>query len=118
VEDDPNDIEFTQWKLRHLGCQIVSVETLPQFEAELERRPDLILSDMNVTRLDGFSALAIATKKCPDVPFVLLSGTLHEETRVVALARGAAACLLKDDPDPDSLERVIRRLCGKDRTQS
>jgi CheY-like chemotaxis protein len=111
VEDDPNDIELTQLHLRtyRITCEIVAVDTKPAFESELERKPDLILSNLNLVRLDGLSALAIAAKKCPRTPFVFLSGTMREEARAVASVRGATDFVLKQDTE--HLVSVIRRVC-------
>jgi len=111
VEDDPNDIELTQIHLRtyRITCEIVAVDTKPAFESELKRRPDLILSNLNLVLLDGLSALDIAAKKCPTTPFVFLSGTIREETRAVASIRGATDLVLKHDTE--HLVAVIRRVC-------
>lgn len=110
VEDDPNDIELMRSLLQshRIACRLIAVSTKEQFEVELNSDPDLILSDLNVVRLDGLSALAIAKQKCPHVPFLILSGTLREETRALALSGGATACILKDDGD--KLVSVIRRV--------
>jgi len=111
VEDDPRDIELTQAKLvaNHIACDLVPVHSKSAFESELEEKPDIILSNSNVVRLDGLSALAIASKKCPLIPFVFLSGSVREDTKAVAFARGAADFVLKDDTD--ALVSVVRRLC-------
>ena len=37
---------------------------------------DLILTDYTLPSFDGLSALKIALEKCPDVPFIFVSGTL------------------------------------------
>ena len=111
VEDDSRDIELTQAHLvvHHIACEIEAVDTKAAFELALERRLDLILSDMNVVRLDGLSALSIAAKKCPQIPFVFLSGSMREETKAVAFAGGATDFVLKGDIE--KLVSVIRRLC-------
>jgi CheY-like chemotaxis protein len=111
VEDDPNDIELTQVHLRtyRITCEIVAVDTKPAFESELERKPDLILSNLNLVRLDGLSALEMAAKKCPMTPFVFLSGTMREETRAMVSVRGATDFVLKHDTE--HLVSVIRRVC-------
>src|SRR3989338_5914193 len=45
---------------------------------------------------DGLSALKIAQEKCPDVPFIFVSGTLGEDVAIEALKHGAADYVLKD----------------------
>jgi len=111
VEDDPFDIELTQAHLvtHNIACDLVAVRTKSAFEAELEQKPHLILSDCNVLPLDGMSALAIATKKCPLTPFVFLSGAVSEGTKAPAFAHGATDFVLKHDVA--KLVSIIRHLC-------
>jgi hypothetical protein len=40
---------------------------------------DLILADYSLSSFDGISALQLAMKACPEVPFIFVSGTLGEE---------------------------------------
>jgi CheY-like chemotaxis protein len=46
-------------------------------------------------RLDGLTALEMARRELPDVPFIFLSGTPGEERAVEAMRRGAADYVLK-----------------------
>jgi PAS domain-containing protein len=46
-------------------------------------------------RFDGQSALALATERAPDVPFIFVSGTLGEEIAVERLKAGATDYVLK-----------------------
>jgi signal transduction histidine kinase len=55
----------------------------------------LILSDFSLPTIDGYTALAIAQEKCPDVPFIFVSGTLGEETAIETLKKGATDYVLK-----------------------
>ena len=61
-----------------------------------ELRPHVILADYRLPSFDGLSALAIAQEKCPDVPFIFISGTIGEEFAVETLRRGATDYILKD----------------------
>ena len=56
---------------------------------------DLILADYTLPSFDGLSALKLALEKCPDVPFIFVSGTLGEEVAVEALKIGATDYILK-----------------------
>jgi CheY-like chemotaxis protein len=40
---------------------------------------DCILADYSLPTFDGLSALKVATKICPEVPFIFVSGTLGED---------------------------------------
>lgn len=56
---------------------------------------DLILADYVLPSFDGMSALRLARERCPNTPFVFVSGTLGEEIAVEALKRGATDYVLK-----------------------
>ena len=73
------------------------VETQADFFAALEQGGfDLILADYTLPSFDGLSALKIALEKCPDVPFIFVSGTLGEEVAIEALKIGATDYVLKE----------------------
>jgi DNA-binding NtrC family response regulator len=57
---------------------------------------DLILSDFTLPAFDGLSALKIARAERPDLPVILVSGTLGEERAVDALKNGATDYILKE----------------------
>src|SRR5581483_4595297 len=110
LEDDPTDAELVEILLHKQGivCRIERVEDRNGFVGALERGEfDLILSDFSMPGFDGLGALALAREKCPDVPFIFVSGTLGEEAAVDSLKQGATDYLLKDRPS--RLGAAIRR---------
>ncbi|MEW6334943.1 MAG: LuxR C-terminal-related transcriptional regulator, partial [Thermodesulfobacteriota bacterium] len=58
--------------------------------------PEIILSDYSLPSFDGLSALQHAVKRCPDVPFIFVSGALGEETAIELLRQGATDYVLKN----------------------
>ncbi len=98
LEDDPNDVTLAQATLETGGirCALLRVETRADFVAALEQGDfNLILSDYSLPTFDGLSALDLARVRCPDVPFILVSGTLGEELAIDSLKRGATDYVLK-----------------------
>lgn len=98
LEDDPNDVALVQSTLTAEGitCATTCVQSRDAFVTSLEHGAfDLILSDFSLPAFDGFSALEIAHAQCPDVPFILVSGTLGEERAIDSLKRGATDYVLK-----------------------
>jgi DNA-binding NtrC family response regulator len=98
LEDDPNDVTLVQSTLEAGGisCMINCVQTRDDFMAALKPGGiDLILSDFSLPAFDGLSALKIAHARCPDVPFILVSGILGEERAIDALKSGATDYVLK-----------------------
>jgi PAS domain S-box-containing protein len=98
LEDNPNDTELIQNLLEEEGLlyDLRRVETEDDFLSALNHSvPDLILADYTLPSFDGLSALELAKRKCPDVPFIFVSGTLGEELAIEALKLGATDYVLK-----------------------
>ncbi len=99
LEDDPNDAALVQSTLEAEGitCATTCVQNRDDFVAALERGGiDLILSDFSLPAFDGLSALAIVRAKWPDLPVILVSGTLGEELAIDSLKSGATDYVLKE----------------------
>ena len=98
LEDDAADAELTRFALRKGGLQFSSsrAETKEQYLKELESRPpSLILSDYSLPGFDGHAALSIAQDKCPEIPFIFVTGTMGEEVAIETLKSGATDYVLK-----------------------
>lgn len=98
LEDDDHDFEFIRLGLEKEGItsDIVRVATRTDFIAALNAHSfDLILADHSLPGFDGFAALEIAREKCPDVPFIFVSGALGEELAIETLRSGATDYVLK-----------------------
>lgn len=99
LEDDKNDADLVQLTLSSGGiaCDTVLVDTRDGFISSIEKCSfDVILADYSLPSFDGLSALEIAKKACPDLPFIFVSGALGEEYAVETLKRGATDYVLKD----------------------
>jgi two-component system cell cycle sensor histidine kinase/response regulator CckA len=110
LEDSPRDAEVVRHKLAAdgLSCDILVVQDQASFEAALIAHPfALILLDYNLRGYDGISALKHAQLTRPDVPVILISGTVGDEDAVKCLHFGATDYLLKDRLD--RLVPAVRR---------
>ena len=110
LEDVPSDAELIARELRKAKLAFSSerVETKEAFVREIEKfKPHLILADYSLPTFDGLSALAIAQEKCPDVPFIFVSGSIGEEFAIETLKKGATDYVLKDRLSP--LVPTVRR---------
>jgi len=98
LEDSPADAALMERELRRAGLDIecVHVETEAAFLQHLVPELDLILSDYSLPQFDGLQALDHVQRSGMEVPFILVSGSLGEETAVAAMRKGAADYLLKD----------------------
>ena len=100
LEDVETDAELAVRRLRQDGVQCIHtrVETEQAFvEALRERRYDIILSDFSLPQFDGMSALTLASRELPDIPFIFVSGTIGEERAIDALRCGAVDYVLKSN---------------------
>jgi PAS domain S-box-containing protein len=98
LEDNPNDAELLRTALEKadFACDITIVETREAFLSALDKGGfDLILSDFTLPSFDGKTALGIARKICPDVPFIFVSGTIGEEAAIESMVHGATDYVLK-----------------------
>ncbi|MBE0544401.1 MAG: PAS domain S-box protein [Verrucomicrobia bacterium] len=98
VEDSEDDTLLLLHELRRAGFEPEwkRVETEPDFLAELENAPDLILSDYSMPQFSGLRAVDCLRERGLDIPFILISGTIGEEAAVEAMKHGVTDYLLKD----------------------
>jgi len=79
------------------ACEFVYASSKAEFAAALEREKfDLILSDFTTLGDDGVAALALVREKCPEVPYLYVSGTVGEERAIESLKNGASDYILKE----------------------
>jgi signal transduction histidine kinase/CheY-like chemotaxis protein len=98
LEDDSSDAELIAGLLEaeHLVSDITRVQTRAEFLAALKDTGiELILADYRLPSFDGLSALQLALRERPDLPFIFVSGTLGEEVAIEALKIGATDYVLK-----------------------
>jgi PAS domain S-box-containing protein len=110
LEDSAADAELNAAMIsaRWPHCQFERVETRADFVAALEQKNfDLILSDYSIPGFDGREALSLAREKCPEIPFLFVSGTIGEDTAIEALKNGATDYVLK--------HRLMRLIPAVDR---
>ena len=101
VEDSRLDAELVKRALAKGGLNFCAavVDTREAFVERLEDfHPDVILSDFTLPGFNGEEVVDLARERCPEVPFIFVSGTLGEELAVDLLKRGAWDYVLKDRP--------------------
>ena len=118
LEDDEHDAALIRRELSRLTPppDIRHVRAEAAFTAALgEYAPSIILSDHNIPGFSGSAALVVARRDAPDTPFILVTGSLDEETAVAYLKSGASDYILKDrlvrlgPAVLESLERAYQR---------
>lgn len=78
-----------------LSCRTRWVDTEAELVSALaEQPPDLVLSDYSLPTLDGMRVLRVSREVAPEVPVVIVTGSLDEETAVECMKAGAADYVL------------------------
>lgn len=98
LDDNVDDVFLTARALEqgNVKCQIAHAATKDDFIAHLEaQRPDVILSDHGLPAFDGFTALETARMRCPNTPFIFVSGSMDDNSVVDAFDRGASDFVAK-----------------------
>jgi two-component sensor histidine kinase len=98
LEDNDNDAALICEALRSegAGCDVTRVETRKEFLVALDHGGwDVILADCSLPSFDGISALELAIKMRPEIPFIFVTGSLGEERAVETLKNGATDYILK-----------------------
>ncbi len=98
IEDNPADAELLVQELRRAGFipNVLRVETEEMYLEQLDRGWDLILCDYHLPGFSAPRALALLHESGLELPFIIISGTIGEETAVEAMRQGATDYLLKD----------------------
>ena len=81
-----------------------------------ERRPDLVLLDVMMPRMDGFETCRKMRETDPDLPILFLSALGDERSQIRGLGSGADDYVLKDSPTSVLLARVAASLRRAERT--
>ena len=99
IEDSEDDILLMIRLLQKSGYNPAyeRVETADAMHEALERQTwDIIISDYKMPRFNGLEALKLYKDKGLDIPFILVSGTIGEETAVEAMKTGAHDYVMKN----------------------
>jgi two-component system, cell cycle sensor histidine kinase and response regulator CckA len=99
VEDNPRDVNLLVRHLKKAGFDLQSnvATTLEEFTETIQSTSyDVILADYQLPGWSGLAALEALQETGKNVPFILVTGTVGEETAVECIKRGATDYILKD----------------------
>ena len=100
VEDSVEDTQLVLYELSRSGFEPNHrrVETALDFTRELEDGSwEIILSDYSMPQFSAIAALELLQESGRDIPFIVVTGTIDEETAVGCLKRGADNYILKEN---------------------
>jgi PAS domain S-box-containing protein len=119
LEDDPDYADLVRSLLAKEGldAQLVVVSEGSDFAAALEfEQFDLILADYLLPTFNGMQALQLARDKYPEMPFLIVSGTIGEQAAIESLKCGATDYVLKHCPERlvPSIRRAVQEAQERD----
>ncbi len=124
VEDLPSDVELAERELRTVLAEhtlhVVDNER-DYFDALTSFAPDLIISDYMLPAFDGLTALQIARERLNFVPFVILTGSMNEDTAVECMKAGADDYVIKEHMKrlgPAVLSALNKKKAERERHQA
>jgi len=115
VDDDPNILKYLRMILEHNNCQVIIAENGKEglkVLSELENRPDLIISDIMMSEMNGydfFSAVSNNPAYC-DIPFIFLSALDTPEDIRLGKILGADDYLTKPINEDDLLAVIAGKI--------
>jgi PAS domain S-box-containing protein len=114
IEDSEDDALLVLRMLKKSGFTLhwQRVETAFGLEQALVGQPawDMIISDFRMPGFNAHAALDIVNRLRPDIPFIVVSGTIGEATAVDLMRAGAQDYLMKDNLVrlPEAVRREVR----------
>jgi len=113
VEDSPIVRELVTSILRTADFEATPVgDGAEALQALAGGTPDLIISDVEMPRVDGFELLRRVRERWPRLPMVMLTTRGSDEDRRRAATLGANAYLVKAEFEQSRLLDTVRRLIG------
>ena len=98
LEDVENDAELIARKLRETGFKFDSVlaKNKAQYLDLIQTDIDLVLADFTLPNFNALDALAILQARKPDVPLIIVTGSISEVQAMECMRQGASDYLFKD----------------------
>ncbi len=115
IEDDPMMVNLYQ---KAFAAEGIEVDIARDGEEGLNRirdtSPDIILLDIMMPKMNGMEVLekvkSNQVKKA--IPIIILTNLASEKNEEIALAKGAARYLIKDDYDPKQVIGIMKEVLG------
>lgn len=111
VDDEMHIRKFVSLILKQIGQPVITEavngeDALKAYQAE---KPDLVLLDVNMPRMDGMETLRKLKEMDPDCVVIMLTSLANRESVERALELGAASYIRKDTPK-DEIARALSEI--------
>ena len=111
VDDEVHIRKFVSLILKQIGQPVIAEagngeEALRAYQSD---KPDIVLLDVNMPRMDGMETLRKLKETDPDCVVIMLTSLANRESVERALELGAAGYIRKDTPK-DEIARALSEL--------
>ncbi|MFP4281008.1 MAG: response regulator [Opitutales bacterium] len=113
IDDSRSIRETVRLTLASLGYEVHTAEDGAEGLSLCQRvQADLVLTDLNMPRLDGINLIARlrATQRYRFTPILMLTTESQDEKKAAGKRAGATGWIIKPF-DPQKLAGVVRKLC-------
>jgi CheY-like chemotaxis protein len=122
LEDNPADAMLVRDQLAQdeLAADVRNVSCKDDFlQALSDETWDLILADYKLPDYNGLDALKVVRKRFPNLPFILMSGTIGEQAAIESLKAGATDYILKQKRErlPAAVRRAVAEAAERARRE-
>ena len=121
IDDNPYDVEHLLKALRAQGARLTVVDQPRKgLQSAQVLRPDLILLDVNMPHIDGFTVCRLLheTPNCSEIPVIFLTSAADVTDRVKGLTLGGVDYVLKPFDTEEVLARILVHLQRVKRTST
>ena len=122
LEDNPADAVLVRDQLAYdeLAAEVRNVNGKDGFlQALSDEAWDLVLADFKLPDYNGLDALKVVRKRFPNLPFILMSGTIGEQAAIESLKAGATDYILKQKRErlPAAVRRAVAEAAERARRE-
>ncbi|MCX7876710.1 MAG: PAS domain S-box protein [Melioribacteraceae bacterium] len=117
LEDNQDDINILLHELnKEFDVIHITTDKKDEYIYELATfAPDIIISDYTMPSFNGMEALLYKEKVFPFIPFIIVTGSINEETAVKCIKSGADDYIIKNRPE--RLNSAVKQAIEKRKTQ-
>jgi len=107
VDDEPHIVELASLYLQNDGYSVISAaDGLAALQMAEERRPDLVVLDIMLPKIDGWEVCRRLRQGSNDVPIIMLTARGEDVDRIVGLELGADDYMVKPFNPRELVARV------------
>jgi len=108
VEDDPMINSMYKTKFKVAGFEVFTADNgVTGLELVKKEKPDIVMLDVMLPQLDGFSVLEQTTK---DIPVIMLTNLGTDEDKAKGARMGALDYLVKASLTPGQISEKIKQI--------